>query len=167
MLAKIRQLSVDERARRLRHEHLAAVTGGGDPRRQMDVLADIALPTDVRAPGMHAHAHADRTGRQRPLGLAGGLDRLGRRRERNEERVPLSVDFDAAPRSARLADDATMLGERVGICLCAELAQKPRRSFYVGEEEGDGAGRKVVSHEAIICRTRRGVQSRGSGERIA
>ena len=77
VLAEIRQPSVDERARRLRNKHLAAVAGGGDPRRQVHVLADIALPADVRAPRMQAHAHADRTGGQRLLALAGGLDRLG------------------------------------------------------------------------------------------
>ena len=141
MLPKIREPSVDERTRRLRHEHLAAVAGGGYPRRQVDVVANVALPADVRAPGVHADADPDRTDGQRQLGLAGGFDRLGRGRERNEKRVPLSVYLDAAPRSARLADDAAMLCERVGICLCAELAQEPRRSFYVGEQEGDGAGR--------------------------
>jgi hypothetical protein len=106
MLAKVRQLPVDKRARRLRNEHLAAVTGGGDPRREVDVLADITLAADVRAPRVQAHAHADRTRGQRPLALAGGLDRLGRRRERIKKCVPLCVDLHAAvpgarPRSSR------------------------------------------------------------------
>ena len=79
-------------------------------------------------------------------------DRLGCSRgsrsgwERNEEGVPLRVYFDAAPGSARLADNAAMLGERVRVCLCAELAQKLRRSLNVSEEEGDGAGREIGSH---------------------
>ena len=49
----------------------------------------------------------------------------------------------------------------------AELVEEPRRALDVGEEDCDRAGRKVGSHEAIICGTRRNVQSRGSKERIA
>ena len=44
--------------------------------------------------------------------------------ERNEEGVSLRVYFDAALGGARLADDPAMLGERVRVCLCAELAQE-------------------------------------------
>ena len=60
-----------------------------------------------------------------------------------------------------------MLGERFGIRFGAELVEEPRRALDVGEEDCDRAGRKVGSHEAIICGTRRNVQSRGSKERIA
>ena len=147
MLAEIRQPSVDERARRLRHEHLAAVAGGGDPRRQVHVLADIALPADVRAPGVQAHAHPDRTDGQRLLALAGGLDRLGRGRERIEERVPLRVDLHAAVPRERLAQQPPVLGERLLVRLRAQLVQQARRTLDVGEEQGDGAGRKLVTHE--------------------
>ena len=45
-----------------------------------------------------------------------------------------------------------MLGERVRVCLCAELAQEPRRSLNVREEEGDGAGREIGSHARVIIR---------------
>ena len=47
-----------------------------------------------------------------------------------------------------LAHDAAVLGEGLGVRLRAELVQELRRSLDVGEEEGDGAGRKVVSHAA-------------------
>ena len=152
VLAKIRQPSVDERARRLRNKHLAAVTGGGDPRRQMDVLADIALPADVRAPGVQAHAHADRTGGQRLLALAGGLDRLGRGRERIEERVPLRVDLHAAVARERLPQQPPVVGERLLIRLRAQLVQQARGPLDVGEEQGDAAGRKLVRTRAMIIR---------------
>ena len=36
-----------------------------------------------------------------------------------------------------------MLGERLRVRLCAELAQEPGRALDVGEEEGDGAGREI------------------------
>ena len=68
--------------------------------------------------------------------------------EREEEGVSLRVDLDAALGRARLAHDPPVLGERLRVGLCAELAQELRRSLDVGEEEGDGAGREVVSHAA-------------------
>jgi len=43
---------------------------------------------------------------------------------------------------------AAVLGESVRVCLCVELAQKPRRSLNVSEEEGDRAGREIGSHAA-------------------
>ncbi len=101
MLAKVRQLSVDKSARRLRNKHLASVTCCRDPRGQVDVLADVALVSDVRVPRVQAHAYADPAGGQRLLALAGGLDRFGCSRERIEEGVSLRVDLDA-----------TALGER-------------------------------------------------------
>ena len=121
--------------------------GGGDPSRQVDVLADIALPADVRAPRMHAHAHGDRTCGQRLLALAGGVDRLGRRRERIKERVPLRVDLHAAAPRERLPQQPPVLGERLLVGLRAQLMQLARGTLDVGEEQGDGAGRKLVTHE--------------------
>ena len=70
----------------------------------------------------------------------GRRERPGRRREGEEEGVALRVDLDAAVASARLADDAAVLGERLRVGLGAELVQQPRRALDVGEEEGDGAG---------------------------
>jgi hypothetical protein len=147
MLAKVRQLPVDKRARRLRNEHLAAVTGGGDPRRQVDVLADIALPANVRPPRVHAHPHADRTDGQRPLALACGLDRLGRRRKGIKERVPLCVDLHSAVSGACPPKQPPVLGERLVVRLLAQLVDQARRTFDVGEEQGDGTGRELVPHE--------------------
>jgi len=147
MLAKVRQFPVDERARRLRNKHLAAVAGGGDPRRQVHVLADIALPADERPPCMQGHAHGDRTDGQRPLALAGSLDRLGRRRERIKERVPLCVHLHAAAPRERTPQQPPVLRERLLVRLRAQLVQQTRRTFDVGEEQGDAAGRKLVTHE--------------------
>ena len=49
---------------------------------------------------------------------------------------------------AGLADDAPVLGERLGVALGAERVQELRRALDVGEEEGDGAGGEVVAHAA-------------------
>ena len=77
-----------------------------------------------------------------------GGERSRRGREREEEGVTLRVDLDPALRGTGLADDAAVLGERIGVALGAERVQQPRRALDVGEEEGDGAGREVVSHAA-------------------
>jgi len=42
--------------------------------------------------------------------------------------------------------EASVLGERVGIGLRAKVMQQARRALNVGEEEGDGAGRKPLVH---------------------
>ena len=73
-------------------------------------------------------------------------ERPWRGREGEEEGVALRVDLDAALGGAGLPDHAPVLGERLRVPLGAELVQQPRRALDVGEEEGDGAGREVVSH---------------------
>ena len=119
---------------------------GCDTGREVHVVSHVALVGDERGARVQADAQADRAGfeciRDRLGGTRGSLSGW----ERNEEGVSLRVYFDAALGSARLADDPAMLGERVRICLCTELAQKPRRSLNVREEKGDGAGREVGSH---------------------
>ena len=77
-----------------------------------------------------------------------GRERTGSRREGEEERVALGVHLDAALGGARLPDQAAVLGERLRVCLCAELVQELRRALDVREEERDGAGREVVAHAA-------------------
>jgi hypothetical protein len=147
MLAKVRQLPVDKRARRLRNKHLAAVTGGGDPRRQVYVLADITLDAEVRASRMQAHAYADGTRGQRLLAFAGGLDRLERRREHIKKRVPLCVDLHAVVTGEGFTQEPPVLGERLVVRLRAQLVQQAGGTLDVSEEESNGAGGKLVLHE--------------------
>jgi hypothetical protein len=51
----------------------------------------------------------------------------------------LGVDLDAAVAGERLAQDAPVLRQSLGVGLRAELVQKLRRTLDVGEEEGDGS----------------------------
>jgi hypothetical protein len=83
---------------------------------------------------MHTHAHADRTGGQRPPPLARGLDRFGRRRERIEERVPLRVHLHTATPRERLPQQPPMRSERFLVRLSAQLVQQPRRALDVREK---------------------------------
>src|SRR5205809_3005032 len=87
----------------------------GDARSAVDVLADVALVGRGRGARVQAHAHADRAR------LEAVARRLRSRRrsawcgKRDEERVALRVDLDAAVRRRRLAHGPPMLGERVGV----------------------------------------------------
>ena len=121
---------------------------------------DVALVGQKRRSGVQADPDLHLPGCERTREGGGGHERSRRGREREEEGVTLRVDLDAALVGAGLADDAAVLGERIGVRLGAELVQQLRRALDVGEEKGDGAGRKVVAHGAIIRPTRGRVQSR-------
>ena len=91
VLAEIadRSVGLQEAARRLGDDDLAAVRGGGDSRRAVDVYADVALVGHERLAGVETHANADRPASSASLRLDGGGDGIGRPRERDEERVTL------------------------------------------------------------------------------
>ena len=114
------------------------MSGSGDPRSAIDVLADVALAGQARRPCVDPHPDRDL---EPLLHSAGGGERARRRWKRDEERVALGVDLDAILRLVGLAHDPAVLVERSGVPLSAELVQQPRRALDVGEEEGDGAAR--------------------------
>ena len=144
MRAEVSQaVGTGEVVRRLRDDHLPAVTGGGDPCRAMDVDAHVALVGQQRLARVEAHADADRACGERRLTLARGRERIGRPGESDEEGVALSVDLDAAVASEGVAKHAPVLGQCVGVGV-AELVQQLRRALDVGEEKRDGAARKVA-----------------------
>ena len=68
-----------------------------------------------------------------------GVERAGRRRKREEERIALRVHLDAVRGRARVPDHATVLGQRLRVPLGAELVQQTRRALDVGEQERDRA----------------------------
>jgi hypothetical protein len=119
---------------------------GGDACRTVHISTDIALVGQQRRPCVQANTHLDRAGCERLREGRGGLNRSWCRREGEEERVSLRVDLDAVVTRAGLADQAAVLGKRSRIALRSQFVQELRRSFDVGEEDGDCAGREVVSH---------------------
>jgi len=77
--------------------------------------------------------------------------RLDCRARRERSRLPglhwtvgiaLRVYLDALFRRARVAHDPKVFRERFGVRRRPEFVQKAGRAFHVGEEEGDGAGRR-------------------------
>ena len=149
------EIAADERARRLREQHLPAVARRADPRRADDVHADVALVADRRLAGVQAHPHLD-LGAARPLvrrerALAGdrGRDRVARTPERVEERVALRVDLAPAGRAERLAQDPPVVGDDRRRIRSPSSLEQLGRALDVREEERDRSGR-VVGHRAII-----------------
>ena len=66
--------------------------------------------------------------------------------ERQEERVALGVDLDAAVAGERVAQHAPMLRQRLGVALPTQVVEQARRTLDVGEEERDGAGGELTLH---------------------
>ena len=118
----------DERGGRRREQDLAAVPGRADPRRAVDVDPDVALLADDGLAGVDAHpdaqlgpvrpARASRApaGRRRPRRPRRARGRSSRRTRRPACRAPRPP---RAPK--RLADDAPVLGERVGVPVAEPL----------------------------------------------
>ena len=124
--------------------------GGCDPRRAVDVHADVALVGHERLAGVDAHPDPDRPGSERPLRLDRGGDGVGRPRERDEERVALGVHLDPVVSREGLSDHPPVLCEEIGVG-GPVLLKKTGRPFDVGEEERDRAGRqRSCAHGAII-----------------
>ena len=104
---------------------------------------------------MDSDPYADYAIRRQLISEArGGCERAGGGRKRKEEGVSLRVHFDAAVSNTRLPDHHAVIGERIRVGLCAELVEQRRRAFDVGEDKGDGTGRKVGSHAGIIRSSR-------------
>ena len=130
----------------------------------MDVGTDVAVLGDERCSRMQAHTQADWAASEALVDAARGFQGCRRRRERNEEGVALRIDLDPVLLRTNFPHDPPMLGERVRVRLGAERVQEPRRALDVGEEEGDGAGRQVRSHSAIIRPPAPRVQCRAAPE---
>jgi hypothetical protein len=102
VLAEIPQVILDEIPGRLREQRLAAVPGRADAGGTVNIDADIALPSHGRFAGVQADTGAHRPRGQPSLRLERGRDRICRAREREEERIALSVDLDSAQSAGRL-----------------------------------------------------------------
>jgi hypothetical protein len=127
-------------------EDLTAVGSGGDARRDMHVVAHVAVLGQKRGAGVDADPHVDAPGGECRRQRERGLQRSLRGREGEEERVSLRVHLDAALCGACLADQPPVLRKRLCVRLGTEVVQEPCRSLDVGEEEGDRAGRKLRAH---------------------
>ena len=79
------------------------------------------------------------------------------RRESDEERVSLRVDFDTVRLLEGGSENQPVIAEQVGVPR-AVLAKKPRRAGDVREEERDGTGRKT-GHDSTLSKRQSEVES--------
>ena len=150
---------LEETAGRLGEDDLPAVGGGGDPRRAVDVDADIALVGHDRLARVDPHADADRAVLEGVPRFGGGLDSFGGARETRRRRHPPACR-PRRPSAARTRpQDPPVLGEEVGIGRPV-LLEEPRRALDVGEEEGDGATRELA-HGSILELAPSGIATAG------
>ena len=159
----------EQLARRVRHEHLATMSGGHDPSGVVHVQADVRALHQLRLAGMDADANRDLTvlrpcvRGERLLRAGGCRDRVANGGEGDEERISLRVDLVPVLGVKCLAKQAPVHCEQVGVGVTGAL-QQLRRSLDVREQERDCARRRR-RHRASIAHgldTRSGVDESAS-----
>ena len=139
-----------EGSRGRRHENLTAVAACCDAGRPVHIDSHVALLHHVRRAGMNADPDTDRTHRKPRQGFGGRAHGTQRGWERDEECVTLRIDLSTALPDERVAQDATMLGERLRIAGCAQLLQQLCRALDIREEKGDGSRWEIAPHRNIM-----------------
>src|SRR5262245_60639108 len=150
-------LSKGEIAGRVRNQHLPAVPRRTDPRAAMDTDADVAFIGDQRISGVNAHpdphlsAVRPRAPSERELAFTGRSERVARATEHDEETVAFGADLGSTVRSECLSEHPPVLFEDLRVPLGAEVPEQVRRSFDVGEQEGDGAALRPLQHLRMMA----------------
>jgi len=95
---------------------------------------------------MHTHPYADRPPLQSMSTFGRGLERLGRRGKREEERVSLRVDLDPLVSGEDGAQCHPVLRQFMGVAFLTKFIEKLRGASDVREDECHRAARKVPTH---------------------
>src|SRR5436190_20028857 len=135
-------MAVERAPRRLGQQDLPAMSGLADPRRAMDIEAEVALRAHRRPTGVHADSNLE-LDTFRPVVLAerllsgdrgvGCSVRLG---EDDEELVAAPIDHLTTARRDGVAQQTTVVVED-GLVVVAELMDETRRPLDVREEQRD------------------------------
>jgi hypothetical protein len=133
------------------------VASPSDPRRPVDVHADVPRPRQHRFARVESHPdpNVDRlrpdVGRNGALCLNRTEHRIDGPWKGNEERVALSVDLEPVPFGEGATEDAALLGQHRRV-LAAQPLEQPRRALDVGEQEGDRPARGDAARGQIAAR---------------
>ena len=148
--------------------------GSRDPRRTIDVEADIVVRADDRLARMKSHPDADRPdvrgpglGREGALRVGCGRDRRDGTLEDDEECVSLGRDLDPTGLLDRCAQDGVVTFEEGAECR-AQGGREAGGSLDVREQERHGPDGEesrarpgsLVRHAGSIRRGRRGIHVR-------
>jgi hypothetical protein len=132
--------------------------GSHHPGSVVDIQTDVVAVDETRLPRVDPDPHRNpisvRPGIccERLLPLRSSDDRLLRRGERDEERIPCRVDLIAAVSLKHLPQQPMMNREEIRVTLTGARKQ-PRRSFDIREQQGDGAFR-CSGHAPTLRRPR-------------
>ena len=135
-----------------------------DPRRPVDVEADVVVVRNERLARVQAHANTDRCRRKARLRLSSTGDGVARRREDAEERISLRVDLDTAVGGKCPAQEGAVIGEGLRVLLLPELVQQFGRPLHIGEEERDRPGRELGGHGTMMRQDERQVTRSSAGQ---
>ena len=147
-----RQTIPDQRPRRLRHQHLPAVSSRRDARGSVHFRPDVAVPVRGDGSGVDPDPHPDAS-RGRPHDrvetgskLGGRFDRVERVAEDDEEGVPLRPDLTPAVIREGSARDGAMSIERLRPAAAQALREAGRALDVAKEESRDPtlAARRVT-----------------------
>ena len=150
-------LVLEQRLGRLGHEHLATVRGGLDASGAMDGKARIPAVDGRGLAGVDPDPDFYRGGvrpgvaGERTLRFHRAQHGLVRASKRVEESIALGVDLVAAVGGEGLPQEPLVLGQNLRPAP-TQLPDELRRALDVGEQEGDGARRKLA--HALIIRQR-------------
>ena len=152
-----------ERTRHRGHDHLAAVSGGPDACRAVDVDTHEAATHQRRLPGVDAHPDRDPVvvrpglGRKGALGDGRGKHGIPGAREGHEERIALGALLGAAGGRERITQQLAVALPHDRVARRAEPLLETRRALDVGEQERKGRR----SADAPIRRRPDGLVERG------
>ncbi|MDQ4036084.1 MAG: hypothetical protein M3153_09145 [Chloroflexota bacterium] len=107
-----------------RQDHLAAMRGGGDARCLVDVEAEIVAISRDRPPSVDPHPHPEWSVGECVLGLGSRTHGPGRTREHGEDGIALRIHLNAVMGRERVAQDAAVRRQRLGIDSRAELVEE-------------------------------------------
>ena len=163
-IAEWKRSGLEQGRGRRREQDLASVSRSRDPRRSVDVEADVVVVRHERLARVQAHANTDRRRRKARLCLSGTGDGVARGREHAEERISLRVDLDTAMGSKRPAQEGAVIGERLRVLLLPELVQQFGRTLHIGEEKRDRPGRELGGHGTMMRQDERQVTRSSPGQ---
>ena len=157
-------VAVQEPSCRLGEDDLSPVSSGGDPRRAVNVDADVAFVRHDRLAGVDSHADPDGAGLELAPRLGSGGNGVGGAGKRDEEGIALRVHLDTGMSGERVPQGSAVLGKQVGVARPV-LLKESRRALDVREEKGDGSSRKLARIHRAIMSPRLGGQPLGPGAR--
>ena len=122
------------------------MAGRTDARGTMDIHPHVATVHEQRLSRVKSHSHPDRRLREPLLCALRARGCATCRTEDEEERIALSVDFNAVMLGRRLPDESLLFLQDVCVFGGADFAEQARRAFDIREEHGDGACGQAARH---------------------